>query len=148
MFIKLPRWVVAVIYKINAAWEKSYVEYWFNKTCEDCATKGLCNHCNCDKCALKIAHDKAITEIDAGLRKPLERTKRGCYVANNAHGTQVMNCHNDNPKERAIKSMNEATTFEELKTTRLNYCAKCSKYPNCTNCTVKHTFENNTRRFI
>ena len=148
MFIKLPRWVVAVISKINAAWEKPYVEYWFGKTCEDCASKGLCNHCDCDKCALKIARDKAITEIEAGLRKPLERTKRGCYVANNAHGTQVMNCHEDSPKERAIQSMNNAASFEDLKSLRLNYCKNCKRFPNCSNCEVKQVFENNVRRFI
>lgn len=157
MFIKLPRWVATVIEKINVAWKIEYVEYSYQKACETCATKGLCNHCDCDKCALKVARDRAIKEINEGLRKPLEKVKRGCYMekvkrgcytANNIHGTQVMNCYDAPPKERVINSMNNAPTFEELKATRLKYCSKCSRYPTCANCTVKHTFESNIRRFI
>ena len=148
MFIKLPKWVVTTIEKINVAWKIEYVEYNYQKTCETCASKGLCNHCNCDKCGLKVARDRAIKEINEGLRKPLEKVKRGCYTANNIHGTQVMNCHEVSPKERAIQSMNKTISFEDLKSLRLNYCKNCKRFPNCSNCEVRQAFENNARRFI
>lgn len=148
MFIKLPKWAVTTIEKINVAWKIEYVEYNYNKTCEACASKGLCNHCDCDKCALKIAHDRAIKEINAGLRIPPERTKRGCYVANNLQRTEVLHCYDETLAVRTRKRIVQAETVDALQKIRLEHCRSCKFFPNCENCKIHEAYRNRLHELI
>lgn len=64
-------------------WDADYLANKMHITCETLCQVGFCNSTQCETCAMTAAHDRALEEIQEGLRKQGRKVKRVAHTVYN-----------------------------------------------------------------
>lgn len=91
--MKGTKFITNAVNKQDMAYNAEWAEKQFAYSCEKCASCNILNML-CDRCPIKVAHVRAIKEIEQGIRQKPRSWDRGVRVNRDRHGHITLTLNN------------------------------------------------------